>query len=571
MPVGVGQRLAPVGGDDRQRDREVGARLVDPDAAGDVDEDVGARQAGPAVAREHGEDHRQAVAVDPVRDAARRHDLGRARPAPGPRPAAGACPPSSRGRTEPGAARRLADEARRRILDLDQAAGAHLEDADLAGRAEAVLERAQRAEAALALALEEEHAVDQVLEHARPGDGALLGHVPDQDHRAVDPLGDLHDRVRRLADLARPIPARRSSPSRVQRLDRVDHAGVGPLGLERREDVLERGLGDRRDGERAPRRAARRAAGPARPTPRRRRRACGGPRAGQVAERHPGQRRLADPGRAAEQDQRARARGRRRGRGRARRSRSAGARVAGAETSRSAHRLRGGALRARPSRPPRAGFAGSFGASTSVFHSPQPAHCPDQRERLVPAGLTDVCGVLRHPPTLGAGRRRIRPIGTGACDRDGSFILPPREWDVRDKGRLGAALAAALGALALPAVGARPSTPRSRRKNFAKISERNQHIVAHARVPGAPAPGRTSTTSPSRRRSSSTDPERALRATSAPRASNECAGDVRFYDWDGDGFGHPRRRSSSPRAAARRISGNVWATEAGPAQRARRS
>jgi hypothetical protein len=56
------------------------------------------------------------------------------------------------------------------VLDLDQAALGHLEDANLVGRAEAVLERAQRAIGALALALEGEHAVDQVLQHARPGE-----------------------------------------------------------------------------------------------------------------------------------------------------------------------------------------------------------------------------------------------------------------------------------------------------------------------------------------------------------------------------------------------------------------
>ena len=79
--------------------------------------------------------------------------------------------------TEPGALRRLADEARAGVEDLDEAALAHLEDADLVGRAEAVLQRAQRAVGALALALELQHAVDEVLEHARAGQRALLGHV----------------------------------------------------------------------------------------------------------------------------------------------------------------------------------------------------------------------------------------------------------------------------------------------------------------------------------------------------------------------------------------------------------
>ena len=45
----------------------------------------------------------------------------------------------------------------------------------------------------------------------------------------------------------------------VQRLHRVDDAGVGPLGLERREHGVEVGLGQHRDLERAaPRRSARR-------------------------------------------------------------------------------------------------------------------------------------------------------------------------------------------------------------------------------------------------------------------------------------------------------------------------
>ena len=33
------------------------------------------------------------------------------------------------------------------------------------------------------IAFEIQHGIDDVLEHARPGDRALLGHVPDQDAR----------------------------------------------------------------------------------------------------------------------------------------------------------------------------------------------------------------------------------------------------------------------------------------------------------------------------------------------------------------------------------------------------
>src|SRR4051794_14570001 len=48
-------------GDDRQRDRQVGAGLVDADAAGDVDEDVGLAERDPRVARDDGDDHREAL------------------------------------------------------------------------------------------------------------------------------------------------------------------------------------------------------------------------------------------------------------------------------------------------------------------------------------------------------------------------------------------------------------------------------------------------------------------------------------------------------------------------------
>ena len=77
-------------------------------------------------------------------------------------------------------ARRLADEARARVEHLDEPARAHLEHADLVRRAEAVLQRAQRPVGPLALALELQHAVDEVLEHARARQRALLRDVADE-------------------------------------------------------------------------------------------------------------------------------------------------------------------------------------------------------------------------------------------------------------------------------------------------------------------------------------------------------------------------------------------------------
>ena len=78
----------------------------------------------------------------------------------------------------------LGEEQRRRVRHLDQAALGHLEHADLVGGAEAVLDRAQDAELVAAVALEVEHRVDHVLEHARPGDLAVLGDVADQEQSA---------------------------------------------------------------------------------------------------------------------------------------------------------------------------------------------------------------------------------------------------------------------------------------------------------------------------------------------------------------------------------------------------
>ena len=95
----------------------------------------------------------------------------------------------------------------------------------------------------VAVALELQHAVDEVLEHARAGDRAVLRHVADEERgdavllrdaqQATRGLAHLRDRARRGADLLRP-----------ERLHRVDHADGGPLALERLADDVELGLGE---------------------------------------------------------------------------------------------------------------------------------------------------------------------------------------------------------------------------------------------------------------------------------------------------------------------------------------
>ena len=384
-PLAVAGHDAALRARHRERHGEVRPRLVDADAAGDVDEHVGAAGADAGVAAEHGEHEREPVAVDPVGDAAGRDELGRRDERldldqQRPRALHGGEHDAA------GRARRLADEARGRVGDLDQPAAGHLEHAGLVGGAEAVLERAQRAVRPLALALELQHAVDEVLEHARAGQRALLGDVADKQDGDVAGLGQPRDAVGDLADLA--DGARRAAQLRgVQRLHRVDHADLGPLGLERREHGLDVGLRDHGHLQR-------RAGEPLGPQLDLRRRLLAGdverapPGARQVAERHRGQRRLADPRRAAEQHERAWD------------EPSAEHPVELADPGlqpRDAGRLDLGERdrldrAARRRGAPAAATAADRGrrtSSVSVFHSPQPGHCPMPLRRAMAAGGAD--------------------------------------------------------------------------------------------------------------------------------------------------------------------------------------
>ncbi len=255
--VGVAEWLPALSRCDRKGDREIGPRLVDADPAGDVDEDVGVaeprrRRAGrePRGSSPAGCDRSR---LPPA--AAARPRSGR--PAPGPRRARAACPPSHRGRRSPAAAVASPTKRADGSSTSTRPAGAHLEDADLAGRAEAVLERAQGPVGALALALE-------VGARSRRGARApagrrrsLLGHVADEDQGRRRSLGHRHQRRRPPPAPGRPIRGAREL-GRVQRLDGVDDTDRRALGLDRLEDGAELGLGQRRDVERAsPSRSAR--------------------------------------------------------------------------------------------------------------------------------------------------------------------------------------------------------------------------------------------------------------------------------------------------------------------------
>ena len=93
----------------------------------------------------------------------------------------------------------------------------------------------------VAVALELQHAVDEVLEHPRPGDRAVLRHVADEERGDAVLLRDAQQAARRLAHL-RDRAGRRADLLRPERLHRVDHADGRPLALERLADDVELGL-----------------------------------------------------------------------------------------------------------------------------------------------------------------------------------------------------------------------------------------------------------------------------------------------------------------------------------------
>ena len=122
----------------------------------------------------------------------------------------------------------LRDEETRRVGDLREPAGRHLEDADLVGRAEPVLHGPEDAVRQTLVALEVEHRVDHVLEDPRPGDRALLGDVADEEDGDTGLLREADERGGRLADL-RDAPGRAGDLAREDGLDGIEyeHAGRG--------------------------------------------------------------------------------------------------------------------------------------------------------------------------------------------------------------------------------------------------------------------------------------------------------------------------------------------------------
>jgi dienelactone hydrolase len=133
----------------------------------------------------------------------------------------------------------------------------------------------------------------------------------------------------------------------------------------------------------------------------------------------------------------------------------------------------------------------------------------------------------------------------------------------RPSGRI-AITAIALVALAVPAA-AGAFDPALEAKNFAKTGERMQYVTLTPEfqlrlqqanrenlIDAAQIPVN--------------DPERDFSGNVCANGGNECAGDVRFYDWKDNGFGIVKPVLFTARNGST-ISGRVWATKPGPAQR----
>ena len=102
----------------------------------------------------------------------------------------------------------------------------HLEAADLVGRAEPVLQPAHHPQRGVLVALEVQHHVDQVLEHPRAGDLAVLGDVADQHGRDAALLGDRDQRRGDGADLG-DAAGHALGAGRGDGLHRVEHQQPG--------------------------------------------------------------------------------------------------------------------------------------------------------------------------------------------------------------------------------------------------------------------------------------------------------------------------------------------------------
>src|SRR4051794_37248545 len=165
------------------------------------------------------------------------------------------------------------------------------------------------------------------------------------------------------------------------------------------------------------------------------------------------------------------------------------------------------------------------------------------------------CALSRPAPAL----HFAQPRGTGAWVGRLRLACPPMRRGYR------IALSALAVTLAVPAASALAFDPAQEAANFSKITERERYITAtpafQTRLQQQNAQDAIDYP-----QIIANDPERNFVGNICSHRKNECAGDVRFYDWqkDGDGLMHPVLFTARDGAT---LSGTVWATRAGPENR----
>ena len=131
--------------------------------------------------------------------------------------------------------------------------------------------------------------------------------------------------------------------------------------------------------------------------------------------------------------------------------------------------------------------------------------------------------------------------------------------------RLTGTVVAALTTAAVCAAGAQAFDPALEVKNFAKTTERMTYVTLtpefQARLIQADAENLASFV-----QIPLSDPERVYAGNVCANGGQECAGDVRFYDWKDTAFGIRTPVLFTARNGST-ISGNVWAAKGGPAKK----
>ena len=510
------------------------------------------------MAGEHREHQREPVAVDARSRCGAGARSRSGRPAPGPRPAAAGSPPSSRGSPSP-APGWASPTKRAEASATSTRPPSRISNTPISLVAPKRFLSARTVRKVRSRSPSKWSTQSTRCSSARgPASDPSLVTWPIRSMVTSRRLATLHQRPRSPRAPRRRFPGVASPDG--QGLDRVDHADGGALGLDRGQHRLQRGLGEDRDVERRVAEPLGPASGSGPPTPRPRRRASCARR----AERSPAPSRPACSCRS-----RARRRagpaspgpGRRRAPGRARRSRSAAAPSARPRRRAAASASRRPPADARRSAPPPPRAAPP--RCSSVFQAPQPGHCPVQARATCPHSEQTCCDPrLRHRTILAS-----EPDATGARRCAESVLRFAAGWG----------LGQALRRLTLAIVCVARGCPLRRRAHSTRALEAHELRQDH-RSALAYARARPEFQTRLQQQNVQDAIDFPLLLRERPRAQparnicanrkNECAGDVRFYDWDETTATGSRRRSCSPARSGAVISGTrLGHTRPAPPQR----